>query len=173
MLGINPIHQICFIVPDLHAAMRQWQKSERCGPFFIMEKVQPENPVYRGNPTFLEMTVGFAQAGDLQIELIQPLSAEPSAYTDSVERGTTGFHHVCYWVDDYVAERQRYHSLGVATAFEASFGTMRFAYYDTRELIGCMTETLESDAVVKALFDKVRTAAIGWDGRDPVRPLVE
>lgn len=172
MLGPNPVHQICFIVPDLEAAMRQWQQSTRCGPFFTLEKVSPENTVYRGTPTFLEMNVGFAQAGPVQVELIQPLSTEPSAYTDSVARGTTGFHHVCYWIDDFDAEAARYHAMGVETAFSASFGTMRFAYYDTRALIGCMTETLEQDEGVRALFEKVRIAAEGWDGHDPVRPLV-
>ncbi len=171
MFGYKNVFQICFVVPDITAAMPEWQKSMGCGPFYMMEGVEPQNPRYRGAPAFLKMHAAMAQAGDLQIELIQPLSAEPNVYRDSVPAGATAFHHVAYWSDDYDAELRHFAAIDAAVVSEASYGAMRLGYFDTRARIGCMTEVLEHNEDVKALFEQIRVAAIDWDGSDPVRKV--
>jgi methylmalonyl-CoA/ethylmalonyl-CoA epimerase len=171
MSASQNIFQICFVVPDIAAAMPQWQKTMGCGPFYMMEGVEPQNPRYRGAPSFLKMHAAMAQAGDIQVELIQPLSAEPNVYRDSVPAGATAFHHVAYWSNDYDAELRHFAAIGAAVVSEASYGSMRLGYFDTRARIGCMTEVLEHDEGVKALFEQIRVAAIGWDGSDPVRKV--
>ena len=54
-------------------------------------------------------------------------------------------------------------------AVEATFGPMRYAYFDTRHLIGCMTEVMEHDENVEGMFAMIAEAAKDWDGSDPVR----
>ena len=48
--------------------------------------------------------LALAQAGPMQVELIQPTS-EPNAYRDSVPAGSGAcFHHVCTWSHDLDAD---------------------------------------------------------------------
>ena len=50
------------------------------------------------------MKTALAQAGDMQIELIQPTGNSPSAYRDTVPMGRSGFHHIVRSVFDTVAD---------------------------------------------------------------------
>ena len=45
------------------------------------------------------MSCAFAQAGPMQIELIEQHTDGPSVYRDMFPAGTGGFHHLCYWAD--------------------------------------------------------------------------
>ncbi len=170
-MAVNNIIQACWIVNDLHEAMPRFQRTMGCGPFFVIENSTVDNATYLGNPTKQVSDIGLAQAGQLQIELIQPKTPAPSIYLDAVPRGTEGFHHVCYFSGDYDGERARFEAMGAPAAFEGIFGTMRVAYFDTRAQLGFMTEVLEDNADVKGLFDMIRDAAEGWDGSDPIRPI--
>lgn len=170
-MPVNNIIQACWIVSDLQEAMPRFQRTMGCGPFFFIENSTVDNAVYLGNPTKQVSDIGLAQAGDMQIELIQPKTPCPSVYLDVIPPGTEGFHHLCYFTEDYDGERARYEAMGAPAAFEGIFGDMRVAYYDTRKLTGFMTEVLEDNAGVKDLFAMIRHAAEGWDGRDPIRPI--
>ena len=169
---VNDIVQACWVVSDLEEAMLRFQRTMRCGPFFFIEGAAVENGVYRGTPSRPVSNIALAQAGQIQVELIQPRSPAPSIYRDVVPEGKEGFHHLCYFTEDYDGERARYEAMGAALGFEGiSNGDMRVAYYDTRALTGFMTEVLEDNAGVKDLFAMIRRAAEGWDGRDPIRPI--
>jgi len=126
--------------------------------------------IYRGQPTegFLA-DMALCQAGPVQIELIQPRSSGPNVYRDSVPVGSDGYHHFAYFTDDLDAEFARFSTMGVEVAAQATFAALRFAYFDTRDLVGCMTEVLEHDAELEGIFKMVADAAVGWDGSDPVR----
>lgn len=171
MSGHGRLIQAGFVVDDLNSAIGRWLKTANIGPFYIMRNVRPENGIYRGKPAPLEMDIAFAQAGPMQIELIQPLSPGPSMYRDSVPKGQDGFHHVCYFTDDIDGEFERFRVQDVPVAYQATFGQMRFAYFDTRAKIGCMTEVMEHDPIVEGMFEMIAQASIGWDGRNPIRSV--
>lgn len=172
MVQVNSIVQACWVVRDLHEAMARFQRTMGCGPFFWIADVSPENGRYRGTPVTMVSDIALAQAGAMQIELVQPKSPAPSVYRDVVPEGEDGFHHLCYFSDDFDGERVRYEGLGVETAFDGvSNGDMRIAYYDTRHLNGCMSEVLETNKGVQELFAMVADAARDWDGSDPIRRL--
>lgn len=169
MLSTNKIIQSGFVVDSLEVSIARWIRTASIGPFFVMEDVRPDNVLYRSEPASLNMRIAFAQAGPTQIELIQPLGAGPSIYRDSVPFGADGFHHVCYFTEDLDGEGARFSALGAPVACQARFGAMRYAYFDTRHLISCMTEVMEHDAAVEGMFAMIAKAAIDWDGRDPIR----
>lgn len=163
------ITQAAFVVNDLRAAIDRWMTSSNIGPFYIMENCQPENVLYRGQPGELVMDLAFCQAGPVQIELIQPKSAGPNMYRDSFPDGGEGFHHICYFTEDLDVDLAHYAAQGVEVAVQATFGSLRFAYFDTRHLIGCMTEVMQHDEAVEGMFAMIAAAAVDWDGSDPVR----
>jgi hypothetical protein len=163
--------QSAWIVADLQQAMRRWQETLKVGPFYVIAHPPLERMKYRGAPAELDISVGLAQAGPLQIELIQQHSPGPSAYRDVFLPGQEGFHHVCSFTQDYDAELAHYAALGCAAATEGAFGDMRYAYVDTRSRLGHMTEIVEDRESIRSIFKIIADAAIGWNGNDPIRYL--
>ena len=163
------VFQNAWVVDDVEAACLKWVNELGVGPFFITEYTnQFEDLHYRGEPASLSMIVAIAQAGPVQIELIQPTTAR-CAYRDSVAPGSIGFHHVCVWTHDIDADTAYFARLGYPAANQGKVGPIRFAYYDTRPLMGCMLEVVtKSDAVVER-FNAIARAADNWDGKDPIR----
>lgn len=164
--------QISWVVDDLQTAMANWLSRSGVGPFFVMENLRPEPVCYRGQSAELEFHTALAQAGPLQIELIQQVSDGPSAYRDSVMPGADGLHHLAVIVPDYEQEMARYRARGFVPATEAIFGDIRYAYVDTRTgPTGCMIEVIEDNSGIRELFQTVATAAREWNGKDPIRHL--
>ena len=82
MLSNRTIIQNGWVVDDLFAAIKKWTDFYGVGPFWVSEQVVPDDVLYRGEPAHLDMKVALAQAGNVQIELIQQNSDGPSAYRD-------------------------------------------------------------------------------------------
>jgi hypothetical protein len=162
--------QTCFVVPDLESAMQRWLATSDAGPFVVMSHVVPQNGLYRGRPAHLEMSCAFAQAGPMQIELIEQHSDGPSVYRDVYGPGEGGFHHLCYWAEgEIAAEVDYFRERGVETGYLGSFGPLNFGYFDARSQLGCYVEVLEREPGTAALFQSIADAAAGWDGSDPIR----
>lgn len=162
--------QNCWVVPDLEKAMQQWL-SMGVGPFFRRDADYPD-ALYRGRPEPLAFKGALAQAGPVQIELIQQTSKGPSAYRDIVPEGGSGFHHMCRIVHDVAGEIARLRARGIEMASEfRSVGGAQVAYADTRREMGCMLELVPAEPVLIHLFRDVAQAARYWDGSDPIRML--
>lgn len=170
-LSPNQFFQAAWVVNDLEEAMQRWIATARVGPFFVNAHVGVENTRYRGEPMPIDFSGALAQAGPIQIELIQQHGDTPSAYRDTFSAGEEGFHHVCGYIEDFDAEVAQYSRLGSPLAFEGSFGDMRFGYVDTRESLGFMTEIIEDRASIREYFKMIADAAIDWDGEDPIRTV--
>ena len=163
------IFQNAWVVDDIEAACMQWVSQLGVGPFFVSEYNDVFDDVaYRGEPAPLNMSVALAQAGNVQIELIQP-KVERCAYRDSVPAGQIGFHHMCVWTHDIAADTAYFESLGYPTANIGRAGETQFAYYDTRPLMGCMLEVVTQNPGIVARFAQIADAAQDWDGTDPIR----
>jgi len=163
--------QAAFIVNDLEDAVRRWLATARVGPFFIIPHAKVECVLYRGAPAVLDFSAALAQAGPLQIELIQQHSDTPSAYRDVYPKGREGFHHVCMMTNDFDAELARHAAEDSPTATQGAFGDMRFAYVDTRARLGHMTEIIEDRASIKEMFKLIADACASWNGENPIRYL--
>jgi hypothetical protein len=164
------IFQNAWVVEDVEAASMKWVNELGVGPFFMSE-YHPhsfENLTYRGQPAELAMKIAVAQAGPVQIELIQPIT-ENCAYRDSFPVGTSGFHHMCVWTLDFEADHNYFAALGYEAANTGSTGNIDFAYYDTRPLMGCMLEVVTKTSAVEERFAQIAAASINWDGKDPIR----
>jgi len=163
------VFQNAWVVPDVEQACMRWVNEMGVGPFFVTEyRGAFEEMEYRGKPAQLDMIVALAQAGGVQIELIQPLVAQ-CAYRDSVAEGEMGFHHMCVWTHDIDADTSYFKGLGYPAANRGKVGTVDFAYYDTRPLMGCMLEVVSHDQSVAERFAQIAAAAENWDGSDPIR----
>jgi hypothetical protein len=161
--------QAAFVVNDLEEAAHRWISTARVGPFFIVPHAKVERVLYRGTPVTIDFSTALAQAGPLQIELIEQHNDSPSAYRDVYAKGQEGFHHLCTFTNSFDADLERHRSEGSPTAVQGAFGDMRFAYVDTRTRLGHMTEIIEDRASIKAFFKMIADAAVDWNGADPIR----
>lgn len=171
MYRTNEVMQAAFVVDDLDAAIERWMTTIQTGPFFVLRDASPENFIYRGKPAKIVMDIAICQAGPIQVELIKPKSAGPNIYTDMVPAGAQVYHHQCYVTDDLEAERARFAAMDVELAQEADTGGIRFAYFDTRKRIGCMSEVVQRSEGFDDLSKMIADAAVDWDGANPVRSL--
>ena len=163
------VFQNAWVVDDIEQACLKWVSEMGIGPFFVTEYRNLFTDVtYRGEPAKLDMIVALAQAGPVQIELIQPL-VDVCAYRDSVPPGQSGFHHMCVWTHDIQADAAYYEGLGYATANRGCIGEAEFAYFDTRDFMGCMLEVVTKKPAIEERFAQIAAAAVDWDGSDPIR----
>jgi hypothetical protein len=158
-------------VNDLDAAIDRWRLTAGVGPFYVFRHPDIQDFRYRGKPGKLDMSVAIAQAGNIQVELIEQHDDRPSAYRDVYGPGQEGMHHICRFAPDYDIELERYRAQGMSVAHSGLSGDMRFCYVDTRSNIGCMTEVLEERQFMRDMFQVIADSARNWDGTDPVRNL--
>jgi len=167
------VFQNAWVVPDVEQSIHRWVEEMGVGPFFLTHHTGLTEVTYRGAPSELSMKVALAQAGPVQIELIEPTSGAPCAYRDSVPAGQMGFHHMCVWTHDIEADTAYFADLGYPAATAGSAGRARFAYYDTRPLMGCMLEVVEHHPGIEAMFGRIAEICAAWDGRDPIRSTAD
>lgn len=164
--------QMAWVVDDLSAAIEDWIALTGIGPFFVIENVQLAGLKFRGAPAdHLSWGAAIAQAGEMQIEFIQPHGEAASPYSGFTKRGAPAFHHVAAIATDLDAEIARYLDLGCPLLSEGETGPVRFAMIDTFARQGCYTELVADHPMVRQSAQVFIDAAKGWDGERPVRSL--
>ena len=162
--------QLGYLVDDLVGAAERWVGVYGVGPFHVLPR--GEVPcTYRGMPTTIDLQVAVAQAGPVQIELIQQHCDRPSIYTELAAGGHSRFHQLCTVTADYDGTRAHSEGLGYELASELNARGQRIAYFDTVDDFGHFTEVTEEVPGFLALLATIARTCAEWDGRDPVRLL--
>ncbi|HXZ18088.1 MAG TPA: VOC family protein [Roseiarcus sp.] len=91
------IQQIAFLTRDLEASMQAWIDVLSIGPWRVFRFTDKtvKNLKVGGKPVEepFEFRIGITHVGDMELELIQPVSG-PMIYQDSIERRGVGLHHI-------------------------------------------------------------------------------
>ncbi len=164
--------QSAWVVDDIESAALQWAENTGVGPFFVAEYQEGviEETMYRGESSPITMKTALAQAGDIQIELIQPTGNFKNAYRDTVPVGKAALHHIAIWSNDLDSDVARYLDKGFEVAASGGAGgVVRFVYIDTSAVLGHMIELVEDTEVIRAVFKIVADSSKNWDGANPVR----
>lgn len=127
----GPVAQVCWVVPDIAASESFLASVLGVDGWTSMGEVRfaPEEATHRGRPADFTVLVSLAWAGDLQVELIQPVAGE-SLYAEFLaDHPAGGLHHVAFETDDLDASVA---AAGLPVLSEGSMGggLMRFAYLD-------------------------------------------
>lgn len=169
---LGPIRQLGFVVPDIEEAMQHWTTVMGVGPFYYNPRVPIEDYVYDGRRYEPHNSVALANAGYIQIELIQCRNDVPSMYKDFVDGGNWGLQHTAYWTQQYDADLARMEEQGFAVKMSGKVGVDgRFAYFGKETHPGTVIELSEVKGPKGRMFDMIRVASEGWDGKDPIRPF--
>lgn len=171
---MNPIlpgvvRQIGYVVTDLDAVIEGWV-AMGIGPWFVMRGLQ-QNVTYRGEPCSVTLSLAWANSGDMQIELINQTDDTPSIYTEFLEIHGEGFNQLCWWTDDFDATMAAVADAGWPVVWAGGEDQgQRYAYVEPPTGAAIAEITARTDALV-GMAELVRSAAVDWDGRDPIRSL--
>lgn len=164
--------QMAWVVEDLDSAIRTWVEEHGVGPWFQMTNFAGADAVYRGRPSTASITLAMSFSGTMCVELIQPDDDQPSIFNEHVERHGYGFHHYGKLATDLEAEIDRYAANGHELVFRTTTPTgAQLAYVDTTKVLHGYQELIEVDSSTDPMFKHLYSAALNWDGKDPVRPF--
>ena len=133
MIASGPITQICWVTNDLGATERLLSEQFGTGAWTRIPDVvfASETTTLRGVPVEFTAHVSLSYAGDLQLELIEPVSG-PSIHAEFLSAHGPGLHHVCFEVEDLDAACESAGAAGLPVLMRGSMmeGEMEFAYVD-------------------------------------------
>jgi methylmalonyl-CoA/ethylmalonyl-CoA epimerase len=151
LLQAHPVKQVAIVVRDLEASVRAYAELLGIAPWTAYELTPGvlRDMHYHGEPCEFGLRHALAWKGEMQLELVQPLSG-PSIFTDHLEEHGEGLHHIGVYVPDHaraVAEvlAQGFRSLQGARGFGAT-GDGAFAYFGKEDL-GVVVELIEAPSV--------------------------
>ncbi|WP_405484732.1 VOC family protein [Nocardia sp. NBC_00511] len=156
-----PVTQIAWVVEDVAAGERFLTTLLGARTWTRMPDVRfgPETCTYRGEPADFTAHIALSYSGDLQLELIQPVSGE-SIYTEFLRRGGPGLHHVCVEPADFDAALKDYAGQGIDIVQQGDMGgQMRFAYVDGAASGVPYIELAEVGPNMRRFFDQIKKDA--------------
>ena len=133
MIARGPITQVCWVTDDLEASERLLTEQFDTGAWTRIESVTfgADATTLRGEPVEFTAHISLGYAGDLQLELIQPVSG-PTIHAEFLAEHGPGLHHVCFEVDDVDVACAAAEAAGVPVLMRGSMmdGEIEFAYVD-------------------------------------------
>ena len=152
----SKVFQIGYVVPDLRAAIGFFKQTLGVADFMVWENLMLEDQTHNGAPGDYVQSIAFGYLGDLQVELIQPLSGEStySAYLRKNPRG--GVQHIGILVDDFDASVAAMTARGFKVVQTGRHGVTRLAYFDTDDASGTLTEIITIAPDEQAMFARFK-----------------
>lgn len=147
---INQVLQVCVVVKDLQKSMEMYWNVFGVGPWKIITFQPPalKNTKMRGKVEAFTMKLGLAQIGNLQWELIQPLTGN-STYKEFLDTHGEGLHHVAVDVGDFDQAIDLMQQHGIGVLMSGQMPTDSFAYMDTEKTLGTIIEIYKRPANFK------------------------
>lgn len=119
----------------------------------------PDTCSHRGRPADFVAHISLSYAGDIQLELIEPVRGE-SVYADFLNTAGPGLHHVCMEADDvetFDAMLRTAARDGTPVVSQGIMpGGMRFAYVSAVDMGVRYLEIAHVPSEIRAFFDYVR-----------------
>jgi methylmalonyl-CoA/ethylmalonyl-CoA epimerase len=148
----SPVRQVAFVVNDLEAGMRSWADLLDVSPWsaYTLGPPRLRDMVFRGEATEFAFRHALAWSGELQLELVQPLTG-PSIFTEHLDRHGEGVHHIGVIVPDHAASsallvERGFTALQSAGGFGVD-GSGRFAYFEPPGGVGTVVELIDPPKV--------------------------
>lgn len=162
LLNKYGIKQLGYVVKDINETAELMAKMWGAGPFVDTGENTPEKCIYRGEESEMTTRVALGQLGDMQIELIQPVSEGPNVYT---EFGRYGLHHVCIWTDDLEQTIKEFEQAGFEQAVHLHTVGYEVVYFDCVDAFG---HYVEVNAPQEDMYEGIAAMTEDWEGTPAV-----
>lgn len=155
----GPITQVCWVTDDIEAAEHLLSDQFGVGTWTRIPDVEfgPDTTTLRGEPVRAVMHVSLGYAGDLQLELIQPVDG-PSIHAEFLAAHGPGLHHVCFDVEDLEVACANAEASGVPVLMRGAMmgGEIEFAYVDGSAGGAPYIELARIGPQMRAFYDAVK-----------------
>lgn len=162
------LYQLAYLVPDLNQAMEEFTRRLGAGPWLRLDNFSGRDQRWNGKPYGGTVNLAFAQAGVMQIELIELPSSAPSPFHDHLTEHGFGLQHLGYLTANFdvdMAKHERDGAKAVFTDRTASGG--RIAHMKKTGAIVPVCELIEIDEGLHTFFGAIQEASSNWDGKSP------
>jgi catechol 2,3-dioxygenase-like lactoylglutathione lyase family enzyme len=160
-IASGPVVQVAWVTDDIEATERLLAEQFGVAAWTRIPEVVfgPEATTLRGEPVEMVLHVSLGYAGDLQLELIQPVSG-PGIHREFLDAHGPGLHHVCFEVDDVDAACRASEAAGVPVLMRGSMmdGEIEFAYVDGSAGGAPYVEIARIGPQMRAFYDAVRAS---------------
>ena len=161
VIASGPITQICWVTDDLEATERLLTEQFGTGAWTRIPAVtfDAATTTLRGRPVEFTAHISLGYAGDLQLELIQPVSG-PTIHAEFLEQRGPGLHHVCFEVKDVDAACASAEQAGLPVLMRGSMmdGEIEFAYLDGSSAGAPYVELARIGPQMAAFFEAIRAS---------------
>ncbi|MGW6729646.1 VOC family protein [Nocardia sp. NPDC055029] len=101
-LDIGTPCQISWVTKDLDAMEDTLTRQLGAKKWVRMPQVEvdPATCTYRGNPIGFLVDASLSYIGDMQLEIVAPISGDDNLYEEFLRTSGPGIHHVCFEVDN-------------------------------------------------------------------------
>lgn len=161
-IASGPISQIAWVTADIGATEKLLSVGFGAGNWTRMNDIHfaPDSCTLRGEPADFTIHVSIVYVGDLQLEVIQPVSGT-SIYSEFLEKNGPGLHHVCFDVEDMDEALAGVAELGLSVHQAGSMmgGAMDFAYVDGTSAGAPYIELARIGDDMKAIFASIKASS--------------
>lgn len=128
-------YQNAYVTADLDRAVAEFRA--RADVRTVIQFDNTSEVITQNGREQLQSRLAFVWVGNLQYELIQPISGAGGLYRAALrEDGVPAFHHICMRVDDWHAFRARVDRQPLPVVLEGGGDSLRFLYLDARRFLG-------------------------------------
>ena len=145
LLGTRRVVQIAVVVRDLEKSAQAYAAffGLPVPPIFTTEPGHVVHQTYRGQPSDAQCRLAFFELENTTIELIQPLGGA-SSWQEILDQNGEGIHHIAFKVTDTAGKVRTLAANGMPLFHQGGDpATGQFSYFDAREKLGLLIETLE------------------------------
>jgi hypothetical protein len=147
---LDRIDQIALLVEDRDAAIEYFGAAFGWGPFY--PATARGHCEYKGRQVTFELAVAFTMVGDLEIELVQPLTGD-SLYRDQLREAGEGIFHLRFATDEIEPHLERFGDLGIKPVFGWREGRWITANLDSHHRHGLRAELILEPGKLAQVLD--------------------
>jgi hypothetical protein len=170
-LVFGEIKQVAYVTRNFDKAIEFFLKAG-IGPWYVHKQRWMRNLDYRGSKVDVEMSVGVANSGSLQFEIIEPTNPVKSVYTEWLDAHPQELlvQHLSSWPVDFDAVEKQVFAAGYQPVMCGMLDAGPFGYYQHPDRPGFTFEMAALSPTRRWIWNAVAQGAVNWDGRDPIRP---
>lgn len=144
-LGTNIVTQIAFVTRDIEATAAKWAAVLGVDPseVIVTGPLDETNATYLGEPMSARAKLCFLNAGQVQIELIEP-DGNPSTWQKHLDEHGESVHHIAFGVKDMPSVVSRLSKAGYPEIQRGDYTGGCYSYIDAVKDLGIQLELLEN-----------------------------
>ena len=150
------LFQIGYVVPNLDTALAHLNNTLGAPRFMVLRGIIVENGWFRGSQAPINHSMAFGYVGDMQFEIIEPVSGKDPTRSFSNAFPKAACIISAFRSRNYDAATADLLARGYRLVQRGTFGGTKFGYFETSDDPGTVTEIIYLDPNVQGMFANIK-----------------